>query len=146
MNENKTVKAILFDMEGSLIHEHEALSWTEDLLAALKNHPVKLAVLTDLTEEKGRELLAEAGNDPSAFDILISTTHYDEAFEKTAEAFGITTDEILFCTASAVGIKLASRKGMTSVAARARFSKEFYKKAGASYVLDTLATLPDLLN
>lgn len=145
MHEKKTVKAILFDMEGTLTHEHQAMPWTKELLAALKNHPVKTAVLTDLTEEKGRELLAEAGIDGEAFDRLISTTHYDEAFEKTAEAFAVTTDEILFCTASAVGIKLASRKGMTSVAARARFSEEFYKKAGATCVLDTLANLPDLL-
>ncbi|MBQ4353720.1 MAG: DUF550 domain-containing protein [Clostridia bacterium] len=145
MYEKCDKKIILFDMEGTIVHEHEALPWTERLLEVLKRTELKLAVMTDLDEAKGKAILTEAGMDADAFDLFISAAHYDEAFRRAAETYGSAMNEIVFCTGSAVGIKIASRCGVLPVAVRTHFKEEFYKKAGAEYVLSDLTELTDIL-
>jgi len=145
MGETIRKKVIVFDMEGTLIHEHAPLGWTERMIEVLKKTDLKLAVLTDLEEEKGRAVLAEAGIDAGVFDLLISAAHYDEAFKAAGEKFSAGAEEIVFCTGSAVGIKIASRAGVLPVAVKTHFEEEFYIKAGAKHVLSDLTKLADIL-
>lgn len=145
MYEKCDKKLIIFDMEGTLVHEHAPLAWTERLLEVLKRTELKLAFMTDLDEEKGKAILAEAGIDADLFDLFISTAHYDEAFRSAAEKFDAGMNEIVFCTGSAVGIKIASRCGVLPVAVKTHFKEEFYIKAGAVHVCEDLMELTELL-
>ena len=145
MNQNCNKKLIIFDMEGTVVHEHEPLPWIKSLLELLKKNGLKLAVMTDLDEIKGKAILTEAGIDSELFDIFVSTTHYDEAFRSAAEKCGADLSEAVVCSGSAVGIKIASRCGAYPVAMRTYFAKEFYIKAGAKRVCDDLMELADFL-
>lgn len=145
MYEKCDYKLILFDMEGTIVHEHKALAWTERLLEVLKRTELKLAVLTDLEKEQGNALLAEAGIDANLFDMLVSSSHYDKALRYAAEQSGATMRQIVFCTGSAVGIKIAAGCGAVPVAVKTHFDEAFYRKAGAEYVFDDLMNLTDIL-
>ena len=145
MYENCMKKLIIFDMEGTVTHEDAALPWTERLLEILSKTGVKLALLSDLEESKIREKLNNAGLSADTFDLLLTSQHYTEAFEKAAQTLGAQPAETVVCTSSVVGIKLAKRSGMAAVAVPTHFGEAMYQKAGADFVTRDLLTLTDLL-
>lgn len=145
MYEKCDKKVILFDMEGTLVHEHASLAWTERLIEVLKRTELKLVVVTDLEAEKGKAILAEAGIDAESFDMILTAVRYDDAVKTVCEKFGASAEEIVLCSGSAVAVKIASRCGVLPVAVRTHFAKDFYLKAGAKFVCEDLMELTDIL-
>lgn len=145
MYEKCMKKLIIFDMEGTVTHEDAALPWASRLLEILSTTGVKLALLSDLEDNKIREKLNGAGLSAETFDLIISSQHYPEAFAKASEVLEIKPGEAVVCTSSVVGVKLAKRAGMTAVAVPTHFGEAMYRKAGADFVTRDLIGLPDLL-
>ncbi len=145
MYEKSSIKLIIFDMEGSLVHEDAVLGWTERLVEILSRTDIKLDIVTDLDEKKAAAML-EAGNvDAGAFHKIIRSLHYSEAYETAMVDCGVQPEETVVCSSSSVALKLAQRKGIKTVAVRSRLSEELYKKVGVDYITTDLLTLPEWL-
>lgn len=136
-------KLVIFDMEGTVTHEDSALPWTEKMLSDISY--TKKALVSDLPIPKVKEKLIGAGIDPDAFDDIMSSLHYSEAFEGAASKSGVKHEETVVCTSSIVAVKLANRLGMKCVAVQTHFKEEMYKKAGADLVVKELSSLSDIL-
>lgn len=145
MYEKLDKELIIFDMEGTLTHDGELLPWTERLTEVLGKTEVKLAVISDLPTDKIKKLLTDAGLDADMFNSVISSAHYKEGFETAVKEADTTSDKTVVCTASAVGVKIAKRCGMTSAAVKTHFAEDFYRKAGADMVCADLNELTDFL-
>ncbi len=145
MYEKNNAKLIIFDMEGTLVHESEVLGWTERLVEILSHTDIKLDIVTDLDEKKAASML-EAGNvDSGSFHKIIKSLHYSEAYETAMKDCGVQPEETVVCSSSSVALKLAQRKGIKTVAVRSRLSEEIYKKVGVNYITTDLLTLPEWL-
>lgn len=134
MYEKSDVKLIIFDMEGTLVHEQTATGSAERLLEELSRTDIKLALVSDFEPDKVKKILSDNGLDPDAFDSIVKSLHYGEAFENLAADFAVKPEECVVCTASTVALKLASRYGMIPCAIKGRFGESVYEKAGAKYV------------
>lgn len=145
MYEKTDKELIIFDMEGTLTHDGALLPWTERLLEVLAKTDVKYAVISDLPTEKIKTMLTDAGLDDSTFASIISTAHYAEGFEAAVKENAASADKTVVCTASAVGVKIAKRCGMTAVAVKTHFAEDFYCKAGADLVCTDLSKLIEFL-
>ena len=145
MYEKSNKKLIIFDMEGTLVHESEVLPSAARLIEVLTRTDLKLAVVSDFDEKKIKSILESGGIDSGAFSAVIQSLHYNEAFEKAMAETGVLPEETVVCSSSAVAVKLAKRLGITPAAVKRRFGDEVYKNAGAEYVFSDITELEKII-
>lgn len=145
MYEKSSVKLIIFDMEGTLVHEQTASGSAERLLEELSRTDIKLALISDFEPEKVRKILSDNGLEADEFHSIVKSLHYGEAFEGAMTDFGVKPEECVVCTASTVALKLASRLGMIPCAVKGRFDKGVYEKAGAKYVFGDIIEIGKII-
>ena len=134
MYEKSNVKLIIFDMEGTVIHEQTATASADRLLEELSRTDIKLALVSDFEPDKVRKIISDNNLDADSFHSIVKSLHYGEAFESLIADFGVKPEECVVCTASTVALKLASRLGMVPCAIKGRFGESIYEKAGAKHV------------
>lgn len=145
MYEESKVKLIIFDMEGTIVHETAVVKSADRLVETLSRTDIKLVLLSDFESEKVKKILADNGLDAAAFHSIVKSQHYGEAFESIMSEFGVNADETIVCTGSNVALKIAQRLGMTPCAVKGRFSKDMYIKSGAKHVLDDIIEIEKIL-
>lgn len=145
MYENSNTKLIIFDMEGSIVHETTAVPSAERLLETLSRTDIKLVLLSDFDTEKVLKILEENGLDSGVFHSIIKSQHYGEAFETAMTDFGVKPEEAMVCTGSNVALKIAQRLGMVPCAVKGRFSNAMYEKAGAKHIVSDIIEIEKVL-
>ncbi len=145
MYEESKIKLIIFDMEGTIVHESTAVKSADRLIETLSRTDIKLVLLSDFEPDKVKTILADNGLDSGAFHSIVKSQHYGEAFGGILNEFGVKANETIVCTGSNVALKIAQRLGMVPCAVKGRFGKEMYMKSGAQYVLDDIIEIEKIL-
>ena len=145
MYEDSKIKLIIFDMEGTIVHESTAVKSAERLLETLSRTGINLVLISDFEPDKVKKILTDNGLDAGVFHSIIKSQHYGEAFEKAMADFGAKPEESIVCTGSNVALKIAQRLGMIPCAIKGRFSHAMYEKAGAKHILEDVIEIEKVL-
>ena len=145
MYEDSKIKLIIFDMEGTIVHESTAVKSAERLLETLSRTGINLVLISDFEPDKVKKILTDNGLDAGVFHSIIKSQHYGETFEKAMTDFGAKPDESIVCTGSNVALKIAQRLGMIPCAIKGRFSRAMYEKAGAKHILEDVIEIEKVL-
>lgn len=145
MYEKSNTKLIIFDMEGTIVHETTAVQSAERLIETLSRTDIKLVLLSDFEPDKVKKILEDNGLDPNAFHSIMKSLHYGEAFENAMSDFEAKPEETIVCTGSNVALKIAQRLGVTPCAIKGRFSNAMYEKAGAKHIFTDVIDIEKII-
>ncbi len=122
------------------------------LLKQLKDYGFKVALASSATEEKVKLHIKALGLSESFFDAL--TTGKDvkknkpdpEIYLKSAEKLGVSPKECLVFEDSVYGVESAKSAGMQVVGLMTTVNAEVIARAGADYVISSVAAVPKFSN